>query len=192
MRTGNIDFAKFSQAAVRLGETVLDPTIWPEVMQQMCASMNIRGAALLQGDVRTPDVPRTPAVSEPFDLAAPGATVTILGGLTEIRGAGELVMDHPLTLFAEARNTAKTARFKTAPGEAPAAEVTIGSRGRGQFTLALKVRRATLDRPDGCPRPELGTKIRIADGRHRPVEVAMEQVWQCIERGATVEYLRTP
>lgn len=67
MRTGNIDFEKFSQAAVRLGETVLDPTVWPEVMQQICASMNVRGAALLQGDVRTPDVPRTPAVSEAFD-----------------------------------------------------------------------------------------------------------------------------
>jgi DNA-binding CsgD family transcriptional regulator len=67
MRTGSIDFERFSQAAVRLGETVLDPTIWPEVMQQICASMNVRGAALLQGDVRTPDVPRTPAVSEAFD-----------------------------------------------------------------------------------------------------------------------------
>src|SRR5262245_33368261 len=132
------------------------------------------------------------AVSEPFDLAAPGATVTILGGLRETRGAGELVMDHPLTLFADARNTAKTARFKTAPGETPAAEVTIGNRGRGQFTLIVKVHQATLDRPDGCPRPELGTKIRIADGRHRPVEVAMAHVWQCIERGATVHYLRAP
>jgi hypothetical protein len=146
-------------------------------------------AAAAEGSV---EVSGVFAFNGPLDLAAPGATVTILGGLRETRGAGELALDHPLTLVAEARNTARTARFETAPGETPAAEVTIGNRVQGQFTFLLKLRRATLDRPDGCPRPELGTAIRIHDGKNRPLEVAMQQAWQCLARGGTVEYLRVP
>jgi DNA-binding CsgD family transcriptional regulator len=37
-------------------------------MDDICASVGARGAALLQGDVRTPDVPRTAGVREAFDF----------------------------------------------------------------------------------------------------------------------------
>ena len=131
------------------------------------------------------------AFEGPINLAAAGATVSILAGLNE-RGSGELVLNGELTLPAEGRNTAKTARFKTAPGETPAAEVTIGSRGRGQFTLLLDMSRATIDVPGACPRPELATTIKVDDGTNPPLRIALEQPWQCLKRGTKVEYLRTP
>jgi hypothetical protein len=127
----------------------------------------------------------------PIDLAAAGATVSILAGLAE-RGSGEFVLHGALTLPAEGRNTARTARFKTAPGVAPAAAVTIGSRGRGQFTLLLDVSRATIDVPGTCPGPELATAITLDDGTNPPLTIALEQPWQCLKRGGKVEYLRTP
>ena len=131
------------------------------------------------------------AFEGPINLAAAGATVSILAGLNE-RGSGELVLNGELTLPADGRNTAKTARFKTAPGETPAAEVTIGSRGRGQFTLLLDMSRATIDVPGACPRPELATTIKVDDGTNPPLRIAIEQPWQCLKRGTKVEYLRTP
>jgi hypothetical protein len=94
------------------------------------------------------------AVDGPINLAAAGATVRILAGLNE-RGSGDdLVLDGVLTLASDARNTATTARFRTPPGETPAAEVTIGSRGRGQFTLLLDMSRTAIDVPEACPQPE--------------------------------------
>jgi DNA-binding CsgD family transcriptional regulator len=37
----------------------LDPAVWPEIMEGLCEGTSALGAALLQSDVRTPDVPRT-------------------------------------------------------------------------------------------------------------------------------------
>jgi hypothetical protein len=127
----------------------------------------------------------------PINLAAAGATVSVLAGLHE-RGSGELVLRGELTLPAEGRNTAKTARFRTAPGQTPAAEVTIGSRGRGQFTLLLDISGAAIDVPASCPRPELATTIKLDDGTNPPLRIALEQPWQCLKRGTKVEYLRAP
>lgn len=50
----------------RLGEAVLDPGQWPSIMEDICASVRTTGAALLQSDIRTPDVPMTPSVVELF------------------------------------------------------------------------------------------------------------------------------
>jgi hypothetical protein len=127
----------------------------------------------------------------PINLAASGATVSILAGLNE-RGSGELVLNGALTLSADGRNTARTARFKTARGQTPAAEVTIGSRGRGQFTLLLDLSRATIDVPGACPRPARATAITVDDGTNPPLRIAIEQPWQCLKRGTTVEYLKAP
>jgi DNA-binding CsgD family transcriptional regulator len=55
-------------ATARLGDVVLDPASWVSVMDDICAGAGARGAALLQGDRRTPDVPRTPDVREAFDF----------------------------------------------------------------------------------------------------------------------------
>ena len=104
----------------------------------------------------------------------------------------ELLLGGPFTLPAEGRNTATTARFKTPPGQTPVAGVTIGSRGRGQYTLLMDVSRTTIDVPGVCPQPELTTTIRVEDGTNPPLLIAIEQPWQCRTRWAKVEYLRTP
>ncbi len=61
-----LDLAKLEKAGRRLGEVAVDPENWIGVMEDICAGVGARGAALLQGDVRTPDVPITPAVREAF------------------------------------------------------------------------------------------------------------------------------
>jgi hypothetical protein len=127
-----------------------------------------------------------------LDLGAPGATVTIQSALHEAGGAGEMVLDAALPLVADGRNTAKTARFKTAPGGPPSATVTIGSRGRGQYTLAVDISGAVVDLPTACPQPHITTSIEVSDGTNPPFVLGIEQPWQCVERGGRIEYLRTP
>jgi DNA-binding CsgD family transcriptional regulator len=62
------ELAKLDEVGARLGEVVLDPAGWVGVMEDICAGVGALGAALLQGDARTPDVPRTPGVREVFDF----------------------------------------------------------------------------------------------------------------------------
>ncbi len=59
--TSSEDFLK---ASARLGDAVVDPAAWPGVMEDLCRAVGAAGAVLLQSDIRTPDVPRTDAVSE--------------------------------------------------------------------------------------------------------------------------------
>lgn len=59
--------SRLNKVEARLGEVVLDPAGWVGVMEDICAGVGALGAALLQTDVRTPDVPRTPSVHEAFD-----------------------------------------------------------------------------------------------------------------------------
>jgi len=54
-------------AGIRLGEAVVDPAAWPSVMEDLSRAIRAEGAALLQSDVRTPDVPRTAAISDLID-----------------------------------------------------------------------------------------------------------------------------
>jgi DNA-binding CsgD family transcriptional regulator len=61
-----IDNRRLERACDRLGEVVIDPTKWPEVMESICSAVGATGAALLQSDVRSPDVPRTASVDELF------------------------------------------------------------------------------------------------------------------------------
>jgi DNA-binding CsgD family transcriptional regulator len=42
----------------------LDPAQWPSLMEAICAAAATTGAALLQTDARTPDVPITPSVAD--------------------------------------------------------------------------------------------------------------------------------
>jgi hypothetical protein len=127
-----------------------------------------------------------------LDLAPPGAKVTIIDGLDGGRNGGELVPGSRLTLAADGRNTATTGRFKTARGQTPTVEVTIGSRGRGQFNFRLDVSRGTVDVPPACPQPGLTTSIKIDDGTNPPLVVSVTQPWECLKRGTKVEYLRAP
>lgn len=66
MAARGVDNEGLRRASARLGEAALDPTLWPEIMQEICMAVGARGAALLQSDIRTPDVPHTAGVEEMF------------------------------------------------------------------------------------------------------------------------------
>jgi DNA-binding CsgD family transcriptional regulator/PAS domain-containing protein len=61
---GKVDLQKLELATTRLGDTVVDPKLWPDVLEDICQAVGATGALLLQSDVRTPDVPRTKSVEE--------------------------------------------------------------------------------------------------------------------------------
>jgi DNA-binding CsgD family transcriptional regulator len=67
MRGRGLDLVRLDKASARLGDVVTDPAGWVSVMDDICASVGARGAALLQSDVRTSDVPRTADVHDAFD-----------------------------------------------------------------------------------------------------------------------------
>ena len=60
-----VDVDRLEKACRLLGDTVLDPAIWPLAMDEICRAVAASGAMLLQSDVRTADVPRTPSFEEP-------------------------------------------------------------------------------------------------------------------------------
>jgi DNA-binding CsgD family transcriptional regulator len=59
-----VDARQLERAAQRLGEAALDPALWPDIMEEICRAVGATGAALLQGDTRTSDIPRTAGVSQ--------------------------------------------------------------------------------------------------------------------------------
>ena len=59
--------SKLGKLGLELGATVMDPSLWPKVMAQICEQFGATGAALLQSDVRTPDIPRTDTVEGLFE-----------------------------------------------------------------------------------------------------------------------------
>src|SRR6516165_8314124 len=52
------------KACVNLGDTVIDPAIWPGIIDQICKVVGATGGGLFQGHIRTPDVPRSPGLHE--------------------------------------------------------------------------------------------------------------------------------
>jgi DNA-binding CsgD family transcriptional regulator len=61
---GEVEVDRLERTASRLGEAVFDPAIWPELMEEISNAIRATGAALLQSDIRTPDIPRTASVHE--------------------------------------------------------------------------------------------------------------------------------
>lgn len=59
-----VDPEQLEKACRRLGEAAVDPAMWPEIMEEICQGAGAAGAALLQSDVRTPDIPRTASIDE--------------------------------------------------------------------------------------------------------------------------------
>jgi DNA-binding CsgD family transcriptional regulator len=57
-----VDVEKLRLAAARLGDAAIDPAVWPDIMHELSVAVGAEGAALLQSDVRTSDVPISPAV----------------------------------------------------------------------------------------------------------------------------------
>ena len=61
-----VNLERLQEVSARLGDAAIDPTIWPEIMEQISAAAGATGAALLQSDLRTPDIPRTAGVDDYF------------------------------------------------------------------------------------------------------------------------------
>jgi DNA-binding CsgD family transcriptional regulator len=86
-----LGYGDLDRASLRLGEAVLDPGAWPDVMDEICPAAGATGAVLLQSDARTADVPRTASVEDLVrnyfadswhvgDLRAVRAVPLLLGG----------------------------------------------------------------------------------------------------------------
>lgn len=86
-----LNFDRLAKAKLRLGDVALDPSLWPDVMEDICTATGSTGAALLQTDNRGPGVPMTPAVTDLFkayfatnlhltDIRAARGVPLILGG----------------------------------------------------------------------------------------------------------------
>lgn len=61
-----VDIGRLQSVSNRLGEAVLDPAMWPLLMEDICGATSAFGACLLQSDIRTPDVPMTTSAREYF------------------------------------------------------------------------------------------------------------------------------
>jgi DNA-binding CsgD family transcriptional regulator len=61
-----VNFRRLQEVNRRLGDAAVDPAVWPEIMQQISEATGSTGAALLQSDVQTADIPRTDGVDEIF------------------------------------------------------------------------------------------------------------------------------
>jgi len=61
-----LDIGRLQLVSDRIGEAVLDPARWPDLMEGICGASGSMGAGLLQSDVRTPDVPMTASAREYF------------------------------------------------------------------------------------------------------------------------------
>jgi DNA-binding CsgD family transcriptional regulator/PAS domain-containing protein len=62
-----VDIDRVKAVCTRLGDAVIDPAIWPELMDDICRAAKATAAILLQSDARTPDVPRSAAAGELVD-----------------------------------------------------------------------------------------------------------------------------
>jgi DNA-binding CsgD family transcriptional regulator len=56
----DIDTARLEKACTRLGDTVLDPAMWPDVLGVISTAVGATGAVLLQNDVGTSDIRHSP------------------------------------------------------------------------------------------------------------------------------------
>ena len=61
-----VDLRKLEDVSNKFGEAVLDPLRWPVLMENICEAVGATGAAMLQSDVRTEDIPLTASVAEYF------------------------------------------------------------------------------------------------------------------------------
>jgi hypothetical protein len=59
-----VSLEQLQKVSARLGDAAIDPTIWPEIIDEISRAAGSTGAVLLQSDSRTPDVPRSAGVDE--------------------------------------------------------------------------------------------------------------------------------
>jgi DNA-binding CsgD family transcriptional regulator len=64
MANCSVNADQLEKASAILGDTIVDPSMWPAAMETICRAVGATGAMLLQSDARTFDVPRTLSVDE--------------------------------------------------------------------------------------------------------------------------------
>jgi DNA-binding CsgD family transcriptional regulator len=60
----DIDPARLKRACARLGDAVIDPAIWREILSQISEAVGAIGVDLVKSDVRTSDIPHSAGLSE--------------------------------------------------------------------------------------------------------------------------------
>jgi DNA-binding CsgD family transcriptional regulator len=66
MRNSAVNAERLLAIGSGLGDAVVDPAMWPNILEQICAAAGATGAALLRSDIETPDIPRTASTVESF------------------------------------------------------------------------------------------------------------------------------
>lgn len=64
MLSQSIELSGISRVQARLGEAVVDPTRWRDLLEDMCRAVGAEGASLRQAGVRTSDVPYTASMDD--------------------------------------------------------------------------------------------------------------------------------
>ena len=123
-----------------------------------------------------------------IDLASQVAQVTLYRLLDEGGKNGELVKNLPVVLYAHTRNSEDSAVYETLPREKPAATLRIEAHKKhpGSYSFKLKLNKADIVRPDGCPKTSLLTNFTIEDGGAIPVHPAVEAWWGCNGKSGTM------
>lgn len=62
----SINIDGLSRVRARLGDAVVDPGLWIDVMEDICRAAGATGAGLLQADAQTADIPTTPGSQDAF------------------------------------------------------------------------------------------------------------------------------
>jgi DNA-binding CsgD family transcriptional regulator len=62
-----VDADGLLKACRRLGDAAINPALWPELIEDVGASVGATGAVLFKGDARTPDALCTPSIREMVD-----------------------------------------------------------------------------------------------------------------------------
>ncbi|MCK5431910.1 MAG: hypothetical protein KAJ03_04160, partial [Gammaproteobacteria bacterium] len=123
-----------------------------------------------------------------IDLAAAVGEVTLDHLLDEVGGNGELVESLPLILVANPQNSDDSAVYQTLPGEEPAATLRIKALMQpGTYSFKLKIKKAAIGSPDGCPMTTLLTRFTIEDGGTMPVHAVTQASWACNGKSGTMK-----
>jgi DNA-binding CsgD family transcriptional regulator/PAS domain-containing protein len=64
----DIDPARLERTCARLGDVVIDPAVWPEILGQISEAVDAIGAVILQSDTRTRDIPRSAGINEMINV----------------------------------------------------------------------------------------------------------------------------
>jgi DNA-binding CsgD family transcriptional regulator len=156
------------KACVRLGDAALDPATWPDIIGEISAAVGAAGAALLQHDVRTSDIPRSAGVGEVFKsyFAHGWHTNDIRAerGVPLARAGRIVVTDQDLFTRAEMRRLPMYNELLAPHGLQWFAAVTFQA---GHAPWALSIQRTPREGPfEASEKPAL---IRLS---HRLTEVA--------------------